>query len=264
MTTKTMEKAELLHELIKLSRTLGDPSHDWAILGEGNTSTRVSDETFFVKASGSTLGTLVEEQVAEVRFAPILDALMSEGSLSDTETKDLLLSSCVGANSKMPSVETLMHAYLLTLPGISFIGHTHVTTINGLMCSDGGWAAVTSKGRMFPDEIVVCGVAPCFVPYIDPGIPLARAIRDAVVGYVEEYGENPKTIYMKNHGFIALGKTSKQVVDITMMADKAARVMLGAFACGGPTFLTPDNVARIHTRPDEHYRQAMIAKSAGT
>jgi rhamnose utilization protein RhaD (predicted bifunctional aldolase and dehydrogenase) len=255
-----MNKSELLQELIKLSRTLGDRKHDWAILGEGNTSTAIDAETFLVKASGSQLGSLTEEQVATVRFAPILDALSSERAISDAETKDLLLSSCVGANVKMPSVETLMHAYLLTLPGVNFVGHTHVTTINGLTCSEAGWKAISSEGRMFPDEIVVCGVAPCVVPYVDPGVILAKTVKSAVESYIGRFGENPKTIYMQNHGFIALGKTSKQVVDITMMADKAARIMLGAFATGGPTFLTEANVARIHTRPDEHYRQAAIAQ----
>ena len=126
------------------------------------------------------------------------------------------------------------------------------------MCSARGWEAVKSGGRMFPDEIVVCGVAPCCVPYVDPGIPLARALRDAVLAYQKTYGARPKTIYMKNHGFIALAKTAQEVENIHMMADKAARIMLGAFACGGPTFLSPDNVDRISPRPDEHYRQRAL------
>ena len=70
-----------------------------------------------------------------------------------------------------------MHAFLLTLPGVEFVGHTHVTRINGLLCSARGWEALQAGRRMFPDEIVVCGVAPCCVPYVDPGIPLARALR---------------------------------------------------------------------------------------
>jgi rhamnose utilization protein RhaD (predicted bifunctional aldolase and dehydrogenase) len=254
----------LMHELLTLSHTLGDPANDWAILGEGNTSARVDGETFFVKASGSQLGKLAASQVSHVRFAPILDALNSPREIGDEEAKDLLFSSCMdgGASGLKPSVETLLHAFLLTLPDVHFVGHTHVTTINGLLCSARGWEAVQSCGRMFPDEIVVCGVAPCCVPYVDPGVPLARALRDAVLEYVETYGTRPKTIYMQNHGFIALAKTAQEVVNIHQMADKAARVLLGAFACGGPTFLTPDNVARIYTRPDEHYRQKALGLKA--
>ena len=43
-----------------------------------------------------------------------------------------------------------------------------------------------------------------------------------------------------------------------MMADKAARILLGALACGTPTYLSPENVKRIQTRPDEHYRQKAL------
>jgi rhamnose utilization protein RhaD (predicted bifunctional aldolase and dehydrogenase) len=256
-----MNKQSILEELLKLSRTLGDRNENWAMLGEGNTSARLDGETFYVKASGSQMATLTADQIAEVRSSPILLALTSSVPMSDSETTNLLQSSCTEPG-KMPSVETLMHAFLLTLPGINFIGHTHALSVNSLTCSKDGWEALVSGGRMFPDEIVVCGIAPCTVAYVDPGVPLASAIKASVEKFIDNFDEVPKTIYMQNHGFIALGKTPKQVVDITMMADKAAKVMLGAFACGGPTFLTKANVNRIHTRPDEHFRQAAIARQA--
>lgn len=243
----------LLQQLIGLSHALGDPAHDWAILGEGNTSALQDEDVFLVKASGSHLGSLTADQVAAVRFAPLQDALESTEALSDAEVKALLLS--VGAGSAMPSVETLLHAYLLTLDGVQFVGHTHVTSINGLLCSDRGWAAMQRGGRLFPDEVVVCGPAPCCVPYVDPGLPLARALRREVLEYLSRYGLPPKTIYLQNHGFIALAKTPREVVQITQMADKAAQILSAALACGEPVFLSPENVARIHTRPDEHFRR---------
>jgi hypothetical protein len=60
---------------------------------------------------------------------------------------------------------------------------------------------------------------------------------------------------MQNHGLIALGKTASEVENITAMYVKTARVILGACALGGLRFLTPHDVARIHTRPDELYRR---------
>ncbi len=63
---------------------------------------------------------------------------------------------------------------------------------------------------------------------------------------------------MQNHGFIALGATPKQVLDTTDMAIKAARILVGTYALGGPCFLAPKDVARIHDRPDEHYRQKLL------
>ena len=252
-----------LEDLLLLSRHLGDSSHDWAILGEGNTSALIDSESFFVKASGSTLATLSRERVCRVRFKPILDALASPNDLSDTEVKDLLLGSVIDGDGRMPSVETLFHGYLLSLEGVSFIGHTHVSSINGVLCSGEGWKIQQNAGRLFPDEIVVCGEAPCCVPYVDPGLPLAREIRDRVEAFIDTYGTYPKTIYMQNHGFIAVGKSSKDVEAITAMADKAAQVLTATMAFGGPTWLSDSNVRRIATRPDEHYRQRAIGLKAG-
>lgn len=256
---------EAIVGLLGLSHALGDPAKEWAILGEGNTSTVLDEDSFLVKASGSQMATLSAKQVAAVRFAPILKALEGEQEFSDAQTKDLLLSSCIGAGSsgtgrRMPSVETLLHAYLLTLPGVEFVGHTHVTSINGVLCSAAGWAVMERGERLFPDEIVVCGVAPCCVPYVDPGLPLARTLRLRVEEFVSQQGCIPKTIYLRNHGFIALGGSASEVVRITLMADKAARVLTAAFACGQPTFLTPENIARIASRPDEHFRQKALSQ----
>lgn len=54
-------------QLITLSRSLGEPSRDLAILGEGNTSAKLDDDLFLVKASGYNLASLDEE--ASSRFA---------------------------------------------------------------------------------------------------------------------------------------------------------------------------------------------------
>jgi len=141
----------------------------------------------------------------------------------------------------------------LQLEGVNFVGHTHPTAVNAILCSRKGREAIA--GRLFPDEIVYCGPAPAYVPYTDPGVPLARAVRDVMGRYRDEYGEHPKVILMQNHGLIALGRTASEVEKITAMCVKTARVILGSYALGGPSFLSAEAVARIHTRPDEQYRR---------
>lgn len=247
-----------MQALLRLSHALGSPERDWAILGEGNTSARVDGDTFLVKASGSRLGSLSAAQVAQVRFAPVLAALEGGESLDDGQVKVLLASATLGPAGVVPSVETLMHAALLTLPSTLFAGHTHVTSINGLLCSARGWAFLQTGQRLFPDEVVVCGIAPCCVPYVDPGVPLARAVWGRVRAYRDTYGVPPKTIYLQNHGFIALGGSASEVEHIHEMADKAARILASALAIGEPTALTPENVARIYTWPAEHFRQKAL------
>ncbi len=247
---------EIVQNLIVLSRWLGDPAHDYAILGEGNTSARCSDDTFLVKASGKHLGSIEQDGFCEVRFDRALAALNGP-DLSDAEVRAALLHSKADASSAvMPSVETFFHAFLLTLPGVQYVGHCHPAAVNSVLCARGARAAL--EGRLFPDEIVCCGPAPCFIEYTDPGIPLARHVRARFIEYEAEYGEWPKMALMQNHGLIALGKTMGDVQTVTAMAVKTARILLGTFALGGPNFLTPQQVNRIHTRPDEHYRRKQL------
>lgn len=253
----------ILEDLLACSHELGSTANDWAILGEGNTSARIDGERFLVKASGSQLGTLTKEQLVEVRFAPLLESLAQAktagaGEAPDEAMKDLLASACVDRSGKVPSVETLFHASLLQLPGVDVIGHTHVTSINGLLCSDNGWELMCRGGRIFPDEVVVCGVASCCVPYADPGLGLALAIDEAVDRFRGRYGVVPKTIYLQSHGFIALAGSAKEAVAITRMADKSARIMLGSIQAGGPRFLPQSVIDRIANRPDEHHRQRQL------
>lgn len=251
-------KQTILEQLVKMSRTLGDPANDYVILGEGNTSAQIDDDSFWVKASGTQLRTVDEDSFVLVHFGRVR-AMLDGPDLSDDEIKQALIDAKVDPDfSAHPSVETAVHAVCLSLDGVNFVGHTHPTAINMITCSVGFEAAFA--GRLFPDEIVLCGPAPVLIPYTDPGLPLARAVRERIDAYIDEYGELPRVMHLQNHGLFVLGSTAQQVENITAMMVKTARVLAGTYALGGPHFMTPDNVARIHTRPDEHYRQRVIGK----
>lgn len=250
-----MTRATILSDLLHLSHELGDPSRGLAILGEGNTSAQVSAKTFLVKASGTTLATLKAEDVVECEFNKLLP-LLDRASMTDKEVDDALFACRVDDKAKKPSVEALFHGYLLSLPEVNFVGHTHATAVNGVLCSPRARDFATH--RLFPDEVVCCDVASAFVPYTDPGLKLAQAIRKAVEVFQKQHGRLPKVILMENHGIIGLGRTLNTVLTATMMAEKAARVFLGAAALGGPQFMSPDQVARIAGRPDEKYRQNVL------
>lgn len=251
-----MTTAGRLDELVAMSRRLGDPAMDYAILGEGNTSAAADSETFWIKASGLCLRDIDAGGFPRVRRDAVL-ALLDREEVGDDEIRDGMDAARTPDSSPLrPSVETLFHAYLLSLEGVEFVGHTHPTPVNAILCSRHGEAAVA--GRLFPDEIVCCGVAPVWIPYTDPGQPLSRAIRRGVEAHIDRHGVVPRILLMQNHGLIALGRTAQEVESATAMAMKAARILLGTAAFGGPNFLTEENVRRIYTRPDEKYRERGI------
>ena len=246
--------AELTQKLIGLCHDLGREERGMAILGEGNASTRVDEETFLVKASGHCLGTLGEPGLTLCRFKTLLPLL--EGTWADEDVERLLLESRVDQGAAKPSVEGLFHAHLLSLPGVSFVGHVHAIAVNQILCSPRAEEYATK--RTFPDEIVCCGTESVLVPYTDPGVHLARAIASGVKEYMERHGEAPRIILLRNHGIIGLGGSPAGVIASLMMAEKAAKIFVGAAALGGPVFLTPENVARISGRSDEHYRRKVL------
>ena len=71
-------------QLVALSHAVGAPALDAAILGEGNTSIRVDDGTFLVKASGSSLVSLGADDLVHLRFDRILP-LLSGGAVDEAQ-----------------------------------------------------------------------------------------------------------------------------------------------------------------------------------
>ena len=242
-------------ELVKLARDLGDPARELAILGEGNVSARSDDETFWVKASGSSLSTLQASDLSLVQFGPILSSL--ENDLGETEVETLLVAAQTDPAHKKPSVETFLHALCLH-HGARWVGHTHAVAVNKVLCSVLG--AEPFKRHIFPDAVVVCGRIPAVIPYVDPGFALAKAVQAELTHFRDLYGTLPKLLLLENHGPVAMGSSAREVMNIMLMADKWARTLAGTYALGGPKFLPDEEVARIDERLDEHYRRGRLVE----
>ncbi|MFA4015891.1 MAG: hypothetical protein RUDDFDWM_000990 [Candidatus Fervidibacterota bacterium] len=253
---KTQLKRAVLEQLVSMSRALGEPNREYVVLGEGNTSAKIDENSFYVKASGFSLSDITGEGFVEVNFEPVLEMLTYE-HLSDEEIEKCLNEAKADPSCKYkPSVETMFHAFLLCLPNVKFVGHTHPVALNSILCSVRSREAFS--GHMFPEAIVCCGIEPVYIEYADPGLELAKAIQRGVNEHLEKYGEPPKSILLENHGLIALGSTPKEVETITIMWVKIAKILLGTYILGGPRFLSEEQVKRIYTRPDEKYRQKLI------
>ena len=241
-------------ELLELSHELGREDRSFAVLGEGNASARIDEETFIIKASGSRLGTLQEQDVIQCRMKMLLP-LLDSGDLSDSEVETALMASRTDSASRKPSIETLFHVYLLSHPMAEFVAHTHPLAVNQVLCSP--MARAFAERRLFPDQVVYCGMASVFVPYTDPGLPLAQAIRRRTNSFIKKYRDLPQTIFLENHGLVALGTTAQGVIATTLMAEKAARIFVGAAGLARPKFLSEEKVRRIARRSDEQYRRGL-------
>jgi rhamnose utilization protein RhaD (predicted bifunctional aldolase and dehydrogenase) len=247
---------DILERLIRLSHELGREDRELAILGEGNTSADLGDGTFLVKASGSQLGTIDAAGLTQVRIDPVLDAI-DHPELSDTQVRERLEAAKVDPSARLPSVETFLHALCIREAGAKWVGHTHPTSVLRILCSKLG--AEPFLRHLFPDGIVVCGTHLAVVPYIDPGLHLAVAVRGSLREFMDRHGAAPKVILMVNHGPVALGANDTEVLNIMLMLDKWAKVIAGTYLLGGPQFLDSSTTDRIENRPDEHYRRAAIA-----
>ncbi len=243
------------HTLIELAHTLGVGERKLAILGEGNVSAKLDGERFLVKASGSNLATLDEGGVVECYLAPILELLKS-AEAADEKIDETLFNSRVDAAAKKPSVETIFHADLLSLEGSEYVCHVHPVAVNSILCSPR--AEEFALHRLFPDEVVCCGPASVYVPYADPGLKLAQAIRSRLDPFIERHAVLPRVILLQSHGIITLGASAAAATAALFMAVKAAEIFLGAALHGGPVFLSEAEINRIAGRADEHHRQRAL------
>jgi rhamnose utilization protein RhaD (predicted bifunctional aldolase and dehydrogenase) len=248
-----VERSDIVADLLSLSHEFG--RYGFVILGEGNVSARLDDSTFLVKASGSSLGALTEGHLTQCRFDRLLPFLDNK-AVSDTEVEAALLESRADPSALKPSVETFFHALLLTLPDVQFVGHAHPIPVNQILCSP--HARAFSRHRQCPDEVVCCGPVSVLIPYVDPGLALAKRIRDELMAFQVRTGKLPRVILLKNHGVITLGASMQAVRAAMLMTVKAAEIYVGAHLVGGLVHLPDTEVSRIENRLDEEYRRKML------
>jgi rhamnose utilization protein RhaD (predicted bifunctional aldolase and dehydrogenase) len=235
-------------ELVTLTRRIGDPAADLVILAEGNTSVRLDNGRFAVKASGSRMD-LAEAGDFVVGELPELVDVLERGGTDQTTLSRLL-----SAGSARASIETLVHVVALAA-GATWVAHTHPTAVVGLLAvreAEELWSA-----PLFPDEAVVLG-EPVWVPYAAPGIALGTAVHDAVRERLDRDGVAPRLVLLGNHGIVALGATATEVETITTMAVKAARVRSVALGAGTLAALDVEHARELAGRPDEAARRTRL------
>lgn len=217
--------AAVLDELIGVARRFGrDPG--FARAGGGNASAKING-VLYIKPSGVALADLDAHDLVPLAMGPLLELLASgtppEVSSGDDAEVDPVMRTALaarvgGSGGRRPSVELLFHAFLPE----RFILHTHPIAINAVTCSARG---ATLAEQLFDDRAV-------WVPYTDPGLPLAQAIVAARRAHAERTGRAaPPITVMQNHGIIVGGDSAAEIEELSAWLEEAVR---GALARAEP------------------------------
>lgn len=226
------------NELLELAHWIGHHPARLAIWNEGAVAGLLPGGKIAVSAAGSNLACLESASMVELDLAK-LQALIA---LDDAPTEKIIETQTNPA-APMPCADALAFADLLAFENVRFAAHTQPIPINQVICSPR--ARQFSDRRNLPHEIVACGQASVLVPFMPPGLLLAKEIRRKTALWRDRYKSTPKLILMQNHGMIALGETVEEVKRVTEMAVKYAEIFVGAAMMGGPEFMKPNYVTQI-------------------
>lgn len=161
----------------------------FVLAGGGNTSYKTED-TLYVKGSGTSLATITGEGFVKMNRAAL--AAIWEKTYADNQAEreaqvlaDMMGAKLPGEEAKRPSVETLLH----DLFPQKFVLHVHPSSVNGLTCSVQGKDAMT---ELFPDAV--------WVNECEPGYILAAKCRTALNEHKAESGMDADVVFLQNHG----------------------------------------------------------------
>ena len=175
-------------------------------------------------------------------------------------TLTVVLALCLAAQATAQELKPVavisVASYDTLMTDINFVGHAHPIQVNRILCS--GLAREFSDNRQCPDEIVCCGPISLLIPYVDPGLALAKRIRQDVEEFRRTHNKLPRVILLRNHGVITIGSSVQAVRAAMLMTVKAAEIFTGAQLLGGLRHLPVSEIERIENRQDEEYRRKML------
>ena len=232
----------IIRAAVELSQRFGRDT-EYSRGGGGNSSVK-ADGVVYIKPSGVPLATLEADDLVPLETAPLLDLLHGRAGAEaearlegqpDPVMRMAAQARLAEAKGRRPSVELLFHSLLPE----RFVLHTHPIVPNAVTCNKDGESLAA---RIFGDEAL-------WVPYTDPGLPLARAIRDLRAAFEQRTGRSaPRVTLMGNHGIIVTGDSTDEVAERCAFVMDTVRAQLtraGIVASGGrrPTRIAKDPAA---------------------
>ena len=187
--------ATALESLVEYSNRYGsDPG--MVLAGGGNTSMK-TDQTLYVKGSGTSLATITEEGFVVMSRRRLGEIWRKKYPEKQAEREaavleDMMAARLPGEEAKRPSVETLLH----DLFPQKYVLHIHPSRVNALTSSAEGAEGVK---KLFPDAV--------WVDECEPGYVLASKCREKLAEFRRENDRDANVVFLQNHGIFFAAKT---------------------------------------------------------
>lgn len=146
-----------------------------------------------------------------------------------------------------PTSETNMHLGVYrTRPDVMAVFHTHSPWASGVISSGVELRAMFAE---FVNDLGRTGT----IPYVTP---TTQALADTMAESVADHD----TVFMVNHGVLAVGRNMKQAYFRCVVVEDAAKSLVAAAAVGKPKFFTPAEIEEINSLDAVKYRARMMDK----
>ncbi len=212
--------------LVYASRLIGAET-SLVVWGGGNTSLKTVERdhrgrettVLRVKGSGSDLKSVQRKDFPGVRMDDIL-GLLDRHEMGDQEMVDYLAHALVDVGGARPSIETLLHGFVIA-PAVV---HTHADAIVSLTNND---RAREVLDAVYGKDVVALG-------YRRPGFRISKDVADTIAERPEA-----RALLLERHGTITWGATVREAYDATIelisrAEDAIAERKRGRRVFGGP------------------------------
>ncbi len=206
-----------LVSLIKISNKTGK---DVSLVqgGGGNTSAKTPDGKYmYIKASGTALKDMsADKGWRKIRLGLVRSIINDEtivrlqDQTREVEVVNRLLLACEDNfdSSVRPSVEAHLHAFL-----DDYVIHLHPNAVGAFVNAKNGKARLE---KLFKDQKPPI----LWVSYADPGFMLARKVAKLTSQYKQQYGTNPRILFLEKHGLFVTAPTPEKALGSVRMVIK--------------------------------------------
>lgn len=212
---KKQEELELKLQLLAEASNKFGGNPEYVFMGGGNSSVKDGDFIYikpsgvslefikpkdFLKVNRKKLTAVFQKYIPETMGIDDVKAIPQEETDMDEAVMSTVLAEAVcSQEGGIPSVETPLH----NIMEWTYVMHLHPILTNGMTCAIRGREVCA---KLFPDAV--------WVPYCNPGYPLARDVLLRLRNYRKTHTEAPHVIFLQNHGVFVGADTISEIHEL--------------------------------------------------